>query len=98
MFHFFLVYLGCLIIKNLILMEILYTLLIGAVIGWIAGNLMRGGGFGIIGNIIIGLIGSLIGGWIFGALGIMTEGLIGQILGGVVGAGVLLFIAGLFKK
>ena len=80
-------------------MGILYTLIIGAVIGWIAGNLMRGGGFGLIGNIIIGIIGGVLGGFIFGKLGIsIGEGVINDIVGGVVGAGVILFIAGLFKK
>ena len=45
-------------------------LVIGAVAGWIAGQIMRGGGFGLAGNIVVGVLGALIGGWFFGVLGI----------------------------
>jgi uncharacterized membrane protein YeaQ/YmgE (transglycosylase-associated protein family) len=45
-------------------MEFLYFLLIGAVSGWLAGQLFKGGGFGLFGNIIVGIIGAVIGGWI----------------------------------
>ena len=44
-------------------------LLIGAVAGWLAGLIMKGGGFGLIGNIVVGVIGSLIGGWLFWFIG-----------------------------
>ncbi len=51
-------------------------LLIGAVAGWLAGQIMRGGGFGILGNIVIGVIGALIGARLFGELGVAAGGLV----------------------
>ena len=80
-------------------MDFLWFIILGAVAGWLAGLIMKGGGFGLIGNIIIGIIGCVIGGWVFGMLGIMADGsLIGSLVTAVVGAVVLLFIVGLFKK
>ncbi len=77
----------------------IYVLLIGAIAGWLAGTLFKGGGFGLIGNIIIGIIGGFIGYWLLGLLDIsLGTGIISSILTSVIGAGVLLFIASLFKK
>ena len=73
-------------------------LAIGGVAGWLAGTLMKGGGFGLLGNIVVGLIGAVIGGYLFSLLGIATGGLIGSIVMATVGAAVLLFIVGLIKK
>ncbi|HRW46203.1 MAG TPA: GlsB/YeaQ/YmgE family stress response membrane protein [Caldilinea sp.] len=77
------------------------AMIIGGIAGWLAGKIMRGGGFGILGNIIIGVIGGLLGGWLFSLLGITIlggSGWIGQIIVGLVGAVIILFIAGLFKR
>ena len=80
-------------------MSLLYSLLIGAIAGWLAGKIMKGGGFGLLLNIIIGIFGGLVGYWLFGALGIsISDGIIGDILIGAIGASVILFVAGLFKK
>ncbi|HER43684.1 MAG TPA: GlsB/YeaQ/YmgE family stress response membrane protein [Candidatus Eisenbacteria bacterium] len=79
-------------------MNILWFLIIGGVAGWLAGLIMKGRGFGILGNIIIGIIGGILGGWLFGVLGIGGDGLIGRLITALVGAVVLLFIIGLFKK
>ncbi|MEO1262232.1 MAG: GlsB/YeaQ/YmgE family stress response membrane protein [Bacteroidota bacterium] len=77
----------------------IYVLIIGAIAGWLAGTLFKGGGFGLIGNIIIGIIGGFIGYWLLGQIGIsLGTGVISSILTSVIGAGVLLFIASLFKK
>ena len=77
----------------------IYVLLIGAIAGWLAGTLFKGGGFGLIGNIIIGVVGGFIGYWLLGKIGIsLGSGIISSILTSVIGAGVLLFVAGLFKK
>lgn len=76
---------------------ILY-LLLGAVAGWLAGNLMRGGGFGLLWNIIIGIIGGFIGGWLMSLLGIQKAGLLWELIVAVIGAVVLLFVISLFKK
>lgn len=80
------------------LMSFLIFLALGALAGWLAGLIMKGGGFGIWVNIIVGIVGAVIGGWVFGLLGIYTDSLIGSIITAVVGAVILLFIIGLIKK
>ena len=73
-------------------------LAIGAIAGWLAGTLMKGGGFGLLGNIVIGIIGAVIGGFVFGVFGISAGGLIGSIVSATAGAALLLFVIGLIKK
>ena len=80
------------------LIALLIFLAIGAVAGWLAGNLMRGGGFGLLGNIVVGIIGSLLGGYLLGLLGINLGGLVGSIVTATAGAALLLFIVGLIRK
>ncbi|WP_067029764.1 GlsB/YeaQ/YmgE family stress response membrane protein [Allomuricauda sp. CP2A] len=80
-------------------MGILYALLIGALAGWLAGKIMKGGGFGALINIILGIVGGVIGNWLFSTLGVhVASGVLGDLITGVIGAVVILFIAGLFKK
>jgi uncharacterized membrane protein YeaQ/YmgE (transglycosylase-associated protein family) len=71
-------------------------LIIGAIIGWIAGKLWVGHGFGLLGNILVGIVGSFVGGFLFGWL-FGTTG-IGGWISAILGAVVLLIIAGLIKK
>lgn len=78
--------------------SLLAFLFVGAVAGWLAGKLMKGGGFGLLGNIVVGVIGAFIGGFVFGELNIRADGIIGQIVIATVGAGILLFAVGLIKK
>ncbi len=77
---------------------LLIFLAIGAVAGWLAGNLMKGGGFGLLGNIIVGILGAIFGGYIFSMFGIAAGGLIGSIVTATVGAALLLFIVKLIKR
>lgn len=79
-------------------MEIIIFLLIGAVAGWLAGKIMKGGGFGLLVNIIVGIVGGFLGGWLMGLVGISKGGLIWQIIVSVIGACLLLFIISLFKR
>ena len=80
-------------------MSFLIFLLIGAIAGWLAGIVMKGGGFGLLVDIIVGIIGSIIGGWLFGLMGISAGGgMIGSIVVATIGAIILLFIVRLFKK
>jgi uncharacterized membrane protein YeaQ/YmgE (transglycosylase-associated protein family) len=79
-------------------MELVWFLVIGAVSGWLAGQLWKGSGFGLIGNIIAGIIGGFVGGWIAGKLGIGGGGLLWQILVSAGGAWVVLFLVSLVKK
>ena len=78
--------------------SLILFLLIGAVAGWLAGLIMKGGGFGILGNIVIGIIGAIIGGYLFGMLGITAGGIIGSLITATVGAIVLLYVVRLFKR
>ncbi|MES0372041.1 MAG: GlsB/YeaQ/YmgE family stress response membrane protein [Mariprofundaceae bacterium] len=79
-------------------MDLLIYLAIGAAAGWLAGNIMKGGGSGLLMNMVIGVIGAMVGGVLFGLLGIKAGGLIGSIVTATVGAVLLLFIIGKFKK
>lgn len=76
---------------------ILY-LALGAVAGWLAGKLMRGGGFGLLWNIIIGVLGGFIGGWLMHRIGIEKAGILWELIVAVIGAVILLFVVSLFKK
>ncbi len=67
-------------------------LLVGLIAGWLAGIVMKGGGYGIVGDIIVGILGSLIGGFLFGLLGLGASGILGNIIMAFVGAVVLIFI------
>jgi uncharacterized membrane protein YeaQ/YmgE (transglycosylase-associated protein family) len=73
-------------------------LFIGAIAGWLAGTLMKGGGFGLLGNIVVGILGAIVGGYVFGMLGISAGGMIGSIVTATAGAAILLFFVGLIKK
>jgi uncharacterized membrane protein YeaQ/YmgE (transglycosylase-associated protein family) len=73
-------------------------LIIGLLAGWIAGKLIRGGGFGLIGNLIVGIIGAFVGGFVFDFLGVQTGGTIGSLITAVIGAAMLLFLIGLIRK
>lgn len=77
---------------------LLLFLLIGAVAGWLAGTLMKGGGFGLLGNLVVGIIGAFLGGMIFNWLGIAAGGLLGSLVTATIGAIVLLFIVSLVKR
>lgn len=80
-------------------MNLIWFLLIGLIAGFLAGKVMRGGGFGIVGDMIVGVVGALIGGWLFGQLGIGTGGgLIGAIITAFVGAVILLFLLRVIKR
>ena len=80
-------------------MDLLYVLIIGAISGWLAGQLFRGYGFGLLGNMVIGIVGSFVGYWLLGSLGVtLGTGVVSTILTSAIGAIVLLFIAGLFRK
>jgi len=74
-------------------------LIIGAIAGWLAGVLVKGGGFGVLVDIIVGIVGAFIGGWLAGVLGIhVGNGWIASIVTATVGAVILLFILRLIKR
>jgi uncharacterized membrane protein YeaQ/YmgE (transglycosylase-associated protein family) len=78
---------------------LLIWLFIGAVAGWLAGQVVRGYGLGLIGNIVVGIIGAFVGGWVFGQLGIaISQGIVGSIIGATVGAIVILLLLQLVRR
>lgn len=89
-------------IMNMDVNTLVVWLILGAVAGWLAGQVIKGKGIGLLGNIVIGILGSFVGGWLAPKLGIVgatTGGLsIPSILTAAGGAVVLLFIVSIFKK
>jgi uncharacterized membrane protein YeaQ/YmgE (transglycosylase-associated protein family) len=78
---------------------LLAWLVIGAIAGWAAGSLVKGGGFGLIGDIVVGIIGAVIGGWLAGKLGInIGGGLISSIITAIAGAVLLLVVIRLVRR
>jgi uncharacterized membrane protein YeaQ/YmgE (transglycosylase-associated protein family) len=77
---------------------LVWVILIGILAGWLAGQLMKGRGFGLLGNLIVGVIGSLLGSFIFGLLGIYSASLIGRLIISVLGAMILLWLIRFIKK
>ena len=79
--------------------NLLWTIIIGIVAGFLAGKVMKGKGFGLIFNLLVCVGGAILGGWIFGQLGIsIGTGLISTLITAFIGAIVLLFIINLLKK
>ena len=77
---------------------LIWFLLIGLIAGWLAGQVMKGGGFGVIGDMIVGVIGAFLGGWLFGLLGISAGGLIGSLITAFVGAVILIFLLRIIRR
>lgn len=80
-------------------MEFVWFIVIGLIAGWLAGVLVKGGGFGLVGDIIVGVLGAVLGGFLFRSLGVSAGGgLIGSILVATVGAVTLIFILRVIKR
>ncbi|MBK6599269.1 MAG: GlsB/YeaQ/YmgE family stress response membrane protein [Proteobacteria bacterium] len=80
-------------------MNLLWFLIVGLVAGWLAGMLVKGGGFGVIGDLVVGVVGAVLGGWLFSTFGASVGGgLLGSIVVATVGAVVLLFVVRLIKR
>lgn len=79
-------------------MSLIWFLIIGALAGWIAGELTKGHGFGLVGNIVVGILGAVLGGFLFDLLNIAAYGLIGRLAMSVVGAVVFLLIVSFFQR
>jgi len=81
------------------LQSILIILIVGAIAGWLAGQIMKGYGFGLIGNIVVGIVGAFVAGLIFPVLGLgLGGGILGAIVHATLGAVILLFLIRLVKR
>ena len=76
-------------------MYFIWYIIIGIIAGFVAGKLMRGGGFGLFINL---LVGGVLGGWVFSLFGIAATGIIGSLVTSIVGAILLLWIVSLLKR
>jgi len=86
-------------VKGRSAMGIVYWIVVGLVAGWLAGVVMKGGGYGVLADIVLGMLGGIVGGWLFGVLGIFPgAGLVGSILVAFVGAVVLVWITRVIKR
>jgi len=78
--------------------SLLVILFVGLVAGWLAGEIVRGTGFGIVGDIIVGILGALIATWLFPKLGIrLGSGLVSEIIYSAIGAIILLLVVRLVR-
>lgn len=80
-------------------MGILAWIIVGLIAGWLAGKVMKGGGYGVLADIVLGILGGILGGWLFGLLGIWQgRGLIGSIIVAFIGAVILVAITRALKR
>jgi uncharacterized membrane protein YeaQ/YmgE (transglycosylase-associated protein family) len=79
--------------------SIIIWIIVGAIAGWLAGMVVKGGGFGLIGDIVVGIVGAIIAGWLLPYLGIaLGSGIIAAIIDAFIGAVILLIIIRLIKR
>ncbi len=78
--------------------SLLVILFVGLVAGWLAGQIVRGTGFGIVGDLIIGILGAFIGSWLMPQVGMhLGSGIISAIVNATIGAVLLLFVVRLLR-
>jgi len=79
--------------------SLLVILLIGAIAGWLAGQIVQGTGFGLVGDIVIGIVGAFIASWLFPQLGLhLGAGIVAEIIAATIGAVLLLVIVRLVRR
>jgi uncharacterized membrane protein YeaQ/YmgE (transglycosylase-associated protein family) len=79
-------------------MGIIWSLIVGGVAGWLAGQFMKGSGYGLLVNILLGLLGGFVGNLVFGLLGLDATNLIGRIICATVGAVLIIALARAVRK
>jgi uncharacterized membrane protein YeaQ/YmgE (transglycosylase-associated protein family) len=79
-------------------MSLIWFLLVGLIAGWLAGKIMKGGGYGVVGDIVLGIVGAIVGGHILGWFGIAAYGFLGSIVIALVGAIILIYLIRLVKR
>jgi len=77
---------------------LIYWIVVGLIAGWLAGKVMKGGGYGMVVDIVLGILGGVVGAWVFGLLGLHAGGTLGQIVVAFVGAVILVWIVRKLKK
>lgn len=79
--------------------SVIVWLIVGAIAGWLAGLIVKGGGFGLLGNIVIGIVGAVVAGWLLPQLGInIGTGIVRAIINAVIGGIIVLVIIALIRR
>jgi len=79
--------------------SIIVWLIVGAIAGWLAGLVVRGGGFGLLGNIVVGIIGAVVAGWLLPRLGInLGTGIVSAIINSAIGGIIILVVLSLIRR
>jgi uncharacterized membrane protein YeaQ/YmgE (transglycosylase-associated protein family) len=77
---------------------ILWWIIVGLIAGWLAGQVMKGGGYGVLADIVLGILGGILGGWIFSKMGMGATSTIGSIIVAFIGAVILVGLTRLVKR
>ncbi len=81
------------------LFDLILWLITGAIVGWLAGLIMKGRGFGLLGNIAVGIVGAVVAGSLLPLIDfVLARGIFGGIINAFIGAVILLLIIGLVKR
>jgi uncharacterized membrane protein YeaQ/YmgE (transglycosylase-associated protein family) len=80
------------------MLYLVWVVLLGILAGWLAGQITKGSGFGVLGDLIVGILGALLGNFLFGLFGIVAFSLLGRLVMAVLGAIVLLWLIHKIKK
>jgi len=79
--------------------SLIIFVIVGVVAGWLAGQVMRGGGFGLFGDLIVGVVGAVIAGLLFPMLGVsLGSGIVAAIISSAIGAIILLAVVRLVRR
>ncbi|TAK48021.1 MAG: GlsB/YeaQ/YmgE family stress response membrane protein [Xanthobacteraceae bacterium] len=79
--------------------SIVIWLIVGAVAGWLAGMVVKGGGFGLLRNIAIGVIGAVVAGWLLPRIGLrMSGGTMAAIINATIGGIIVLVVLSLLRR
>jgi len=79
--------------------SIIIFLVVGAIAGWLAGQIVKGHGFGLVGKIVVGIVGAFLAGFLLPRLGFaIGGGFVAAIINALIGAVILLVLIGLFKR
>jgi uncharacterized membrane protein YeaQ/YmgE (transglycosylase-associated protein family) len=79
--------------------SLIIIILVGVIAGWIAGQVVAGGGFGLIGDLLLGIVGAFVGDWLLPRLGVhLGAGIVSLIANAAIGAIILLLILRLFSR
>ena len=79
--------------------SVIAWLIVGAIAGWLAGLIVKGGGFGLLGNIVIGIIGAVVAGWLLPQLGVnLGTGIVRAIINAAIGGIIVLVIIALIRR